>query len=197
MTVARTSAVVLAAVLLLGCDDSSDPADEGAADTMADPDDGGSAGDDGGDDAADDGGDDAPAATGQVALRFEVGSSASGSMNLEDPLMGKMYGGIFLTSDVSVTGPRDDAEQFASVETEGDVDLTAEGAVSEVVWTSEGLEPGNYTFLGYFDVDASSIDLEEKDPDAGDPVTLPTVNTFTIEAGSTVELTVRFDLVFS
>ena len=71
------------------------------------------------------------------------------------------------------------------------------GVLTNVVWTSEGLAPGQYTFLGYFDVDGSSDGQEERDPDSGDPVTLPTVNKFTIEAGETVEITVRFDLVFS
>ena len=183
MTAASTSRIWLVAVSLLlacGSDDS----------------DGMEAGDDAADSGADDDDDDDASETGQVALRFEVTGTVRESSNLEDELDGSIYGALFKSADVSITGPREDAEQFGSVEA-ADIDLTAADTVTEVVWTSEGLEPGQYTFLGYFDVDGSSDGLEERDPESGDPVTLPTVNKFTIEAGETVELTVRFDLVFS
>jgi len=196
MTVASSSRAWLAAAALLlacGSDDGTDAGDDaaGSGDDAADDDDDDDAvGDDDDDD------DDDDAATGQVAFRFEVTGTVRESMNLEDTLDGSIYGGLFFTSEVSVTGPSDDAEQQGSIEAH-DIDLTADEAVTEIVWTSEPLAPGNYTFLGYFDVDGSSDEIEEKDPESGDPVTLPTVNKFTIEAGETVELTVRFDLVFS
>lgn len=173
----------------VGCDSADETADEGVANGGDDEADAGS-------DADSDEGLDPATATGQVAFRFEISSTVIGSVNLTDELTGSIYGGVFLTADVSITGPREGATQLASVEAH-DIDLTADRAVSELAWTSDGLEPGDYTFLGYFDVDGSSDDIEDKDPEMGDPVTLPTVNKFTVEAGQTGELTVRFDLVFS
>ncbi|MCH9684650.1 MAG: hypothetical protein K0V04_24660 [Deltaproteobacteria bacterium] len=183
--IART--LLVGGAVLVGCDSGSDADDGGMAD-------------EGLTEALDtEGGDSetgASDATGAAALRFQASSSVRQSMNLEDELTGSVYGALFFAADVGVTGPRDDAPSLASVETTA-VDLTADGAVSEVEWTGEGLEPGEYVFLGYFDVDGSSVDLEDKDPDAGDPVTLPTVNKFTVESGGTAEVVIRFDLVLS
>ena len=134
--------------------------------------------------------------TGQVSMRFEVSSTVTGSVNLVDELTGSIYGDLFLSADVSTIGPSDDAERFGAVEIH-DVDLTGEDAVTEVLWTSDPLPPGDYTFLGFFDVDVSSLGSDEFEPESGDPVTLPTVNKFTITADETVELVVRFDLVLS
>lgn len=193
MTVASTSRIwLVAGALLLACGSDDSDGMEAGDDAAGSGEDGA----DGADGADDDDDDDDDAETGQVAFRFEVTGTVRESSNLEDELNGSIYGALFKSADVSITGPRDDAEQYGSVEA-ADIDLTAADAVTEVVWTSEGLEPGQYTFLGYFDVDGSSDGLEERDPEAGDPVTLPTVNKFTIEAGETVEVTVRFDLVFS
>ena len=66
--------------------------------------------------------------------------------------------------------------------------------VSTATWTSDPLEPQTYVFLGFFDVDGNGAD--SKDPDEGDPVTLPTSNEFSIVTGETTTMTVEFDLVF-
>jgi hypothetical protein len=173
-------ATILAlATLAVGCADGED---EGDGDDAADDDDG-----DGGS------GDDAPADGGMMRVTFTLGGSVSGSPNLVDPLMGSCYGGIYRTADVGATGPRDGAEQVAYAEAMN-VDLTSE-TVSTASWTSEPLPPDSYTFLGFFDVDGSSSATEDKDPEEGDPVTLPSANKVTVEVGATAELVVRFDLV--
>jgi hypothetical protein len=57
------------------------------------------------------------------------------------------------------------------------------------------MEPGAYVFLGFYDVDSNGS--ETKDPDAGDPVTLPSVNKFDITADERTDVTIRFDLVLN
>ena len=128
---------------------------------------------------------------GDVALRFTVPEGVRSSANLVDPLSGAIYGQLFLSADVSITGPRDGAEEFGSVEVTG-VDLTA-APETEVMWTSEAIPPGMYTFLGFFDVDGNGE--MTRSPEEGDPVTLPTVNKFVIEDAVTTDLTVSFDLI--
>jgi hypothetical protein len=185
--------LVLAAALALGlaCD-TADDMDDGGQDDAAD-----GSGDDGddGDDGADDGGttEGASADGGTMAVSFTVGGTVADSTKLVDPLTGTVYGGIFRTAEVGATGPREGAVQVAFVEATG-VDLTT-GTATMVMWTSEPLPPDTYTFLGFFDVDGSSTMLEEKDPEEGDPVTLPTANKVTVEDGAAAQLEVRFDLV--
>ena len=126
-----------------------------------------------------------------VSLRFSVPMGVRSSANLEDELVGTVYGSIFLSEDVSVSGPIDGAESVASVEVV-DVDLR-EQEQSEATWMSDPLLPGMYTFLGFYDVDANGDDVRE--PDDGDPVTLPSINAFTLVEGQDHELVVSFDLV--
>jgi hypothetical protein len=73
------------------------------------------------------------------------------------------------------------------------VDLRSEGATS-APWTSAPLAPGDYTFLGFLDVDGNAAARTE--PDVGDPATLPSTNEFTVKAGQDVTLAAVFDLVF-
>ena len=180
----RALPVLLAAALAVGCaSEGDDPTDEGGG------------GDDlPADDGADDGGSEGTAAEGgTIEMSFALGGAAVGSSNLVDPPVGTVFGGIYRTADVGATGPREGAEQIAYVEATG-VDLSS-GSASAVVWTSEPLPPDLYTFLGFLDVDGSSVDVEEKEPESGDPVTLPTVNKIEVEAGAASELLVSFDLV--
>jgi hypothetical protein len=74
------------------------------------------------------------------------------------------------------------------------VDLTTDEVTVEV-WTSGMLEQDEYTFLGFFDVDGNGSDT--RDPDAGDPVTLPVTNKFDVKPGEEVEITAMFDLVYN
>jgi len=96
---------------------------------------------------------------------------------------------LFFTPDVTLTGPVEGAEEFGGLEL--DVDLTVD-EVSAESWATDPLEPQSYTWLGFFDLDGNGAGGE---PDGGDPVTLPTTNTFEIVAGETLEFTIVFDLV--
>jgi len=111
---------------------------------------------------------------------------------LVDPLVGSVYGDLYLTSEVTITGPTEDAVAFASIVLD-DVDLSKLD-VSAVSWTSEPLPAGDYTFLGMFDLDGN-FEQTDNGPDPGDPVTLPT-QAFDIVEGQDTAFTVMFDLVF-
>ena len=128
---------------------------------------------------------------GTVELSFSVARGVRRNPNLEDEFLGSVYGSIFRRADVTVTGPMDGAETFGNVEVTN-VDLR-EDEVSMQVWLSEPLPPDDYVFLGFYDIDGNGA--ESRDPDAGDPVTIPTANEFDIRADEGIGLKVRFDLL--
>ena len=138
---------------------------------------------------SEDGGEEAGTAT----LTFAPSNGVRENPTLSDPLVGDIYGNVFLVADVTLTGPVEGAMQFGDVEMLS-VDLSAAGAVSPP-WSTPDLAPGAYVFLGFFDVDGNGADTRE--PDDGDPVTLPVTNEFTIVAGETTELDAVFDLVLN
>jgi hypothetical protein len=133
------------------------------------------------------------AGKGDAVLSFTAKSSVQKAKFLVDPLKGAVYGNLFLTEDVTVAGPINGAEQFGSIDVLG-LDLQGEGKV-DGAFTTPKLAPGNYTFLGFFDVDDNGA--TSHDPDPGDPVTLAITNHFIIEAGKTTAYTVTFDLVYN
>lgn len=129
---------------------------------------------------------------GTAALRFTVSNEVRKNSALVDPLVGTVYGDIFLSEDVALTGPRAGSQVFASVKL--DVDLTAADP-STGVWTSEPLDPNLYVFLGAFDLDGNL--QPSGDPDPGDPVTLPVTNKFEVKDDQQTDLTVIFELVYN
>lgn len=128
---------------------------------------------------------------GTAKLSFSVTNGVKVNPNLTDPLQGNIYGALFLADDVALTGPKEGAEDKASVEVLG-VDLEA-ADVSAQTWTSPALPPGVYIFLGFMDLDDNGA--ETREPDVGDPVTLP-INEFEIKADEEVPVQIAFDLVF-
>lgn len=145
----------------------------------------------GADDAAED---PAPAPLpGTVTLTFSVTEGVRKSPNLKSPLVGVVYGSLYKREDVTLSGPIKGAEDVAPVEVAA-VDLQASNA-SQASWKSPSITPGTYTFLGFYDVNGDGATT--KDPNSGDPVTLPITNEFTIEAGVNKEFLVAFDLVLN
>ena len=132
--------------------------------------------------------------TGTVVLRFGVADSARKSPALKDPLKGSVYGAIWLAEDVSVTGPREGAKEFGSIELH-DVDLqTAQKSLAS--WTTPPLEPNKYIFTGFFDVDSNGN--QSRRPDVGDPATIPLADKkFDVEAGKQSEFVENFDIVLN
>ena len=131
---------------------------------------------------------------GTIRLNFSVSSAVRSSSQLDSELYGSVYGGIFHVQDVSVLGPVEGAESLASVEL-ADVDLR-EVEESVASWSGT-LAPGNYVFLGFYDVDGNSAAMEETNPDNGDPVTLANTNSFEIHQGVDSELNVEFNLLYN
>jgi len=95
---------------------------------------------------------------------------------------------------VAVTGPRDDAKQYAEM-TVTNVDLR-NAQVSTPTWTSEPLEPNKYIFTGFMDLDGNGA--KEQRPDVGDPATMPLPDKkFDIVEGKQIDFTENFDLIFN
>lgn len=130
--------------------------------------------------------------TGTALFTFSVSNTVKASAALVDPLSGHIRGALFKQEDVTAAGPIEGALEIASVDVPT-VDLTS-ADVSAESWQSEGIDPGAYVFLGFFDLDANGSDGE---PDAGDPVTLPSANKFEITAGEETAAVIRFDIVFN
>lgn len=130
---------------------------------------------------------------GTVQLTFSATNGVKKSPNLKDPLVGVVYGALWKSEDVAVLGPVDGAIDVGGVEV-ANVDTSGDGP-STAMWTSEPLPPGEYIFLGFFDVDGNGS--ESKSPDPGDPVTLPFTNKFVIEETKTTPFEVVFELVYN
>ena len=137
------------------------------------------------------GGPSKPPPAGTVELRFSVADTVRTSPNLKNPLTGVAYGAIFLTEDVSIGGPRTGADSFGDVAVDG-VDCRAGVSDQSLVMS---LAPGQYTFLGFFDVNANGS--VTRDPDAGDPATLPFTNKFEIVDTQQTKRLVLFDLLYN
>lgn len=131
--------------------------------------------------------------TGTMVMAFSVANSVRDNTNLVDPLLGAVYGSLFYAEEVTATGPIDGAASLADIEVY-DVDLTVDES-SALTWTSPALEPRAYRFLGFYDVDANGD--ASREPDAGDPATLPSVNDFTVVAGEELSVISSFDIVYN
>ena len=132
----------------------------------------------------------APDPAGSVEFRFDVSATVRSSPNLKSPLKGSAYGALFLQEDVSISGPSDTAQQYGDVTADG-LDCSTGVSGSNTL----SLAPGLYTFLGFFDVNGNGG--VSKDPDPGDPVTLPFTNKFEIKNGEATKRLVLFELVYN
>ena len=133
-----------------------------------------------------------PDPTIQTALfRFDVSDPVR--PNMTRPPVGTVYGNLFLSEDVSVSGPRNGAEEFGYVEIQ--VDLTNGISAAENGFTTGKLAPNSYTFLGFLDSNGNAGTA--KDPDPGDLATLPYTNKFAITDGGQSKKTIVFDLIYN
>jgi hypothetical protein len=130
-----------------------------------------------------------------VRFRFTVSDSVRQNAALKDPLVGTIYGDLFLAEDVSVFGPRDDAEAIDSIPPTM-IDLRTE-QISEAEVIRPFLAPATLIFLGFFDVDNNPGPEGNRRPEQGDPATLARTNLFTITAGTETKRLVAFELVYN
>jgi hypothetical protein len=135
-----------------------------------------------------------PPTTGTVVLRFSMPDDVRMNSNLVDPLLGNVYGNLYLREDVGVAGPHDGIKEITNVEVEK-VDIRMTNPSVET-WQSGPLEPQDYSFLGMLDVDGNSEETD-RGPDAGDPVMLGTTNHFEIVAGEETEAIIVFNLIYN
>lgn len=135
----------------------------------------------------------APKTTGSVQFRFAVSDGVRSNPSLKDPLVGTAYGDIFLAEDVGITGPRSTTAAVASIPATSADLRTVMASESDVI--IDGLAPGQYTFLGYLDVDNNPGTPSH--PDSGDPAALPRTNLFDIKAGEQTKRLIVFDLLYN
>lgn len=128
---------------------------------------------------------------GMVRFTFTISAGARENLKPELPPKGTIHGSIFRAEDVAVTGPIEGAESVEGVRVD-DVDLTT-ADVSAASYMSGAIAPGEYIFLGFFDLNDNGDDVSE--PESGEPATLPTINKFTIETDKTIDYLVSFDIV--
>jgi hypothetical protein len=107
-------------------------------------------------------------AAGVFDVRFLASSTVAQSPPAEG-LSGTVYGAIYRSEDVEITGPVDGAESVASFEF-ADVDVS--DGPSDVFRIEDELPTGDYQLLGFLDVDGNA-DPADASPDADDPVFIP------------------------
>jgi hypothetical protein len=99
-----------------------------------------------------------------------------------ESLVGRFWGDLYLSEEVSGIGPAEGAVALASFDLDG-VDLSSFEATA-VLATVTDLPAGYVTALGFFDSDGNA-DPSAPGPDSGDPVTLPNENEIEVLAGET------------
>ena len=181
MTTMHLRTALLPLALLLACGDSG-----GTGTTDGSP---GSTSD-AGTTAPTSGGTTAAAEPGTVRFTFTIPAGARENLKPELPPKGTVRGSIFHSEDVTATGPIDGAVELEGVTV--DVDLTSAEVSAESFMSGE-LPPGQYTFLGFFDLNGNGDTVSE--PESGEPATLPSINKFTIESGKALDFVVSFDIV--
>jgi hypothetical protein len=110
------------------------------------------------------------ALSGRFHMRFDASSTVRSSASLTDPLNGPVWGSIYRSTDVTITGPIDGAEPVASFAFPL-VDVEA-GITAEEFDLDVELPGGDYQILGFMDIDDNAATTGEG-PDEGDPVFIP------------------------
>ena len=108
------------------------------------------------------------ASEGRFELTFQPSTTVQGT-ELKAPLRGTVYGSVYRSEDVKISGPIEGAEPVATLRVP-DVDAT-DGA-SDPYLLEVDLPAGSYQILGFLDIDGNA-DPDEPDPDEGDPVMIP------------------------
>ncbi|MFO0656659.1 MAG: hypothetical protein U0787_16475 [Polyangia bacterium] len=129
----------------------------------------------------------------KFVIRFKLSDFVRGQIPKDSTVKGTVYGDLFLSEDVAITGPRKGAMAAASVELP--IDLKTD-KLSTASITTKPLAAQTYTFLGFFDIGDKSTPAS-RDPVTGDPVTLPFTNKFTLADGQTMPISVTFDLLYN
>ena len=127
-----------------------------------------------------------------LAVRFAIDPDYVPSM--DEPPVGRFWGDVYRTSEVSGIGPNPDAEALIGISVLDDITLPEDGSPTDVLITVEATGPNSITILGFLDSDANA-DVAGPGPDDKDPVTLPGDNAFDVTLGAETEVTVFFGLL--
>ena len=125
---------------------------------------------------------------GNLSFRFAMDTDYMAAM--DEPAVGNFYGSIYLGEDVSGVGPNDGAEALTSLLVEN-ITLPTDGSSTEVLLTVEDLPATEIVVLGFMDSDGNA-DPDNPNPDAKDPVTLPSDNDFDVIEDQTTESRIYF-----
>lgn len=126
-----------------------------------------------------------------LAVRFSIEADLAARMT-EEP-SGPFWGEVYRAEDVSLFGPDNGAVALGAIEI-SDLILAPDGSSTAVLFRLEPVPPIEIAILGFVDTD-DNADPSAPDPDADDPVTLPTRNQFTLQLGVETEVTVVFGLL--
>lgn len=129
--------------------------------------------------------------TGTLALRFSIDEDYAAMM--DEPPAGIFYGSFWHEDDVDSLGPIEGSEAIFVMEVT--IDLPMDGSQSEVLWTQEDLPAEKIAILGFLDSDANN-DPDNTNPDAKDPVTIPSENKFNVVGGETTEVNVFMSMLY-
>lgn len=129
------------------------------------------------DDSADSGDSAADTGPAVLSLKFHMDSDYIPVMADDGQApVGPFLGSIFAEDQSTDVGPIENAVSL--VDFSVDIDLTPNGGPTDVVWTSEPMDPQILWVLGCLDADGN-------DCEQGDPITLPPENKLRLEAGGT------------
>ena len=111
------------------------------------------------------------ALSGVFMMRFDASSTLRSSPTTPSPLAGPIWGSVYRSADVTITGPRPGTMPVASFHFEG-VDISAGASAME--YTIDTPLPGGqqYQILGFMDTDHNAT-AADPGPDVGDPVMIP------------------------
>jgi hypothetical protein len=127
------------------------------------------------------------APNGRFNVEFVASSTVLGT-ELKAPLTGTVYGSVYRSADVEITGPIDGAMSQASFTFDG-IDVVDGPSKRSVIDTE--LPAGDYQVLGFLDID-NNADPSDPGPDTGDPVFIP-IGGFALECESQ-DITAEFAL---
>ena len=116
--------------------------------------------------------------SGMGTLSFQFAMDTDYMDAMDEPAEGNFYGSLYLAEDVTGTGPVEGAVSLASVNVEN-VILPTDGSSTEIMITISDLPVTEVVVLGFLDSDGNA-DPANPNPDAKDPVTLPSDNDFDV-----------------
>ena len=116
--------------------------------------------------------------SGTGALSFQFAMDTDYMEAMDEPAEGNFYGSLYLAEEVTGVGPVEGAIALASLNVENII-LPTDGSSTEIMITIPDLPATEVVALGFLDSDGNA-DVSNPNPDAKDPVTLPSDNDFDV-----------------